>query len=104
MLPKPSLGYPSRTEAVLALRAQGIPQRAIAARLRISPSTVSALECAARKRSANRQIALPLNLWLDLHREAVARNTSIDSLTTALLSTIIYDKLFNAILGVGNET
>lgn len=42
-VPKPSLGYPSRSAAVQALQAQGLSNTAIAERLGISSSTVTAL-------------------------------------------------------------
>ncbi len=41
---KPCLGYPSRTAAVLALRAQGNDTQAIARSIGIEPKTVTALE------------------------------------------------------------
>ena len=48
--PKPALGYASRTEAVLALRTQGLSTEEIARRLDIEPKTVSALELSAARR------------------------------------------------------
>lgn len=42
--PKQTLGYPSRTEAVLALRANGLSTRQIAERIGIQDQTVTALE------------------------------------------------------------
>ena len=46
---KETLGYPSRTDAVLALAAQGLDRRAIAARIGIAPSTVAALVSSAQR-------------------------------------------------------
>lgn len=47
--PKPTLGYPSRTAAVMALRAEGLDTGAIAARIGISRECVSALEHSAAR-------------------------------------------------------
>lgn len=41
--PKPTLGYPTRTAAVLALIEKGLDNRAVAQKVGISTSTVSAL-------------------------------------------------------------
>lgn len=41
--PKPCLGYPSRTAAVAALQAEGLSNAAIAAKIGIASSTVTAL-------------------------------------------------------------
>lgn len=46
---KETLGYPTRTEAVIALAAQGLDNRAIGARIGISPSTVAALAASAAR-------------------------------------------------------
>lgn len=55
--PKPTLGFTSRTEAVLALRADGCTTRQIAERIGISEQTVTALEHSsgrAKQRPTNR--------------------------------------------------
>jgi hypothetical protein len=57
--PIPCLGYRSRTEAVLALRAQGFSTDAIAAKTGIEPNQVTALEAsAARFRRPTRPVPL----------------------------------------------
>ncbi|MDX9862181.1 MAG: hypothetical protein RBS99_14825, partial [Rhodospirillales bacterium] len=48
--PKPCLGYPSRTAAVLALRGQGLDDVEIAQRIGIRRETVGALACSAEGR------------------------------------------------------
>ncbi len=45
--PKPTLGYPSRTAAVLGLRDQSLTDQKIARRIGITTACVSALECSA---------------------------------------------------------
>lgn len=51
---KETLGYPTRTEAVLALAAQGLDNRAIGAKVGISPSTVAALAASAQRAKSRR--------------------------------------------------
>lgn len=46
---KETLGYPTRTDAVIALAAQGLDNRAIGAAIGISPSTVAALTASAAR-------------------------------------------------------
>jgi transcriptional regulator len=55
--PKKTLGYPSRTEAVLALRASGLSTRQIADRIGIAEATVTALEHSSGR--ANKRAARP---------------------------------------------
>ncbi|MBO9380295.1 hypothetical protein GG804_26370 [Sphingomonas histidinilytica] len=47
--PKPCLGYPSRTDAIMAFRAQGRSTRDIADAIGITKSTVAALEASKRR-------------------------------------------------------
>lgn len=53
--PKPTLGYPSRTDAVHAMRAQGLDARAIGDRIGIPPETVTALEASASRERRRRE-------------------------------------------------
>lgn len=46
---KPTLGYPSRTAAVMALRGSGLSIQEIGERIGIRAETVSSLECSARR-------------------------------------------------------
>lgn len=109
--PKPCLGYRSRTEAVMAMRAQGMDTRAIASRIGIELKTVTALEGSAarsdraRDRRAStdyvhvdRAIILPVTLAHDLREPARKRRLSVERLAIDLLEAIAADDLVEAVL------
>lgn len=101
--PKPSLGYPSRTAAVLALRDQGLCDRVIASRIGISVSTVAALGCA-RPKAVGRQtgpcvtIQIKGNLAEAIIDEAAARERTAEQLVANLVAAILADDMFDAVL------
>jgi hypothetical protein len=100
---KPTLGYPSRTAAVLALRAQRLPTDAIARRIGISPKTVVALECSAdRSRQlvadGNQTILFSGELLEDLRPHAARRGISVRQLARLIVETAVDHDLIDALL------
>lgn len=94
----PVLGYPSKSEAVVALRGLGWTENQIAAKLNIKPSTVTSLEVRHRQRAAKRKQTLEVNVHHDLIREAARRRLTTDELIERILKNVVQDKLFTAIL------
>lgn len=90
--------YPSKTAAILALQKRGLTERQIASRMGIKPNTVSSLASRGRKR-ARRICVISENLYLDLERHAEQRGLKAVDLASKLLTTIISDKLIDAVLG-----
>lgn len=101
---KPSLGYPSRTEAVLALRRQGRTTREIARAIGIEIKTVVALECSAGRRRDSRPIAarpaagLSLGTRQKLRPHAARRGVSVDALVLMLVDQVAEADLVDAVL------
>jgi hypothetical protein len=102
-----TLGYPTKTDAVLALREEGIAPSIIAQRLGIQVKSVSALICSARRRrqpgeaKASPQptgLIVPLATRHDLRPHAARRNMSTDRLILELLDRVATDGLVDAIL------
>ncbi len=109
MSPKPTLNYASRTEAVIALRAIGLSTSAIAAKIGIKPTTVTALECSASRSPARRShtsdrqqpagaVELRRGQREALRPFAAKRNLSVGALLVLLIDRITDDKLVDAIL------
>ncbi len=102
--PKPALGYPSRTAAVLELRGQGIDDAEIARRIGIRRETVEALACSAAGRrrrpcEANgRTVVFPIDVLDALGPHAAARGISPNELARRLVETAIDDNLIDAVL------
>lgn len=105
------LGYPSRTSAVLALRAQGLSSRQIAARIGVEIKTVTALEGSASRcdRPGSRATSAPtgahLTIDLDTMRalrpHAARREQSVMQLAQELLRVLADDDLVDALLDDG---
>jgi hypothetical protein len=100
---KPTLGYPSRTEAVLALRRQQLTTHAIAERIGIQPKTVLSLETSAtrslRRRSQNcRTVVFPIDLLNALGPHAARRGVSANELARRVVEAALDDKLIDAVL------
>lgn len=102
----PTLGYPSRTAAVLALRAKGIHQRDIGVRIGISHSTVAALEASAKrtfrhKRPAEvngRTVVFPIDILEALRPHAEKRNTTPNALARMIVDTVVDEGIIDAVL------
>jgi hypothetical protein len=103
--PKPCLGFPSRTAAVLALRKRGVPTEIIAARVGITTNQVLALESSSaryEKRPAPNVVAtdsamlLPPWLLQALTPHANRRGTKRAMLAFAII--VIADGMVDAVL------
>lgn len=99
---KPCLGYPSRTEAVLALRDQGKSNKLIAHKIGISPSTVGAL-ISSRKHTRRavlnqKTVKIDNDVLEKLRPVAAARGIEVNQLCCNLLALIADDGLTDAVL------
>lgn len=104
---KPTLGYANRTEAVLALRGQGLDTTAIAARVGIEPKTVGALEASAARSKARarrpaeeqgRTVLFPVDVLNGLRRPAERRGIHPNHLARLIIEAVIDGKLVDAVL------
>lgn len=105
---KPTLGYASRTDAVLALRAQGIQTREIARRIGIEPKTVAALEhSAGRARSGRAQrpheevcrtVLFPIEILDRLGPHAARRSMHPNRLARLIVEMVVDEKMVDAVL------
>ena len=104
-----TLGYPTRTAAVVALREQGLSTKAIAAKIGIAPKTVSALENSAtrvpapgnRTRRSSNSVEFDYALREQLRRHARVRDVSVEALARLILETVVYSDLVDAVLDDG---
>lgn len=105
----PALGYPSRTDAVLALRKEGLLPLEIAARIGISRTQVSALEASARRRTARvRDVAhgpsiaiaklFPCEEKRLLRAHAARRGITVNRLIQIIVETVVEDDMIDAVL------
>lgn len=104
---KPTLGYPSRTDAVLALRASGLTTSQIAARIGIADATVTALEHSSgrarlrAKRPAEvngRTILFPRHLLDQLGPHAAKRGIHPNTLARMIVEIAVDELLIDSIL------
>jgi predicted transcriptional regulator len=104
--PKPALGYPSRTAAVLGLRQQGLSTGQIAQALGIENKTVSALELGSsrpRREPApstmlGRTVVIPIDVLNALGPHAARRCISVNALARLIISTVVDDGMIDAVL------
>jgi hypothetical protein len=104
--PKPTLGYPSRTSAVLALRQERLSTAAIAVRIGIDPKTVVALEVSASRsrqmvREGARTVVFPPDLLRRLRPHAARRGVTVNALARCILETALDEGLVDAVLDDG---
>lgn len=102
---KETLGYPTRTAAVQALRREGRTTREIARAIGIEVKTVVALEVSANRwrtasatPAAAASFAVPLNTRIRLRSAAARRNVSVDRLILMLVDAIAEGDLVDAVL------
>lgn len=95
--PKQTAGYPSRTAAVIALRADGLTPKEIAARCGISERAVAALEATARRR-VGKPVRFPVDVLVALKPHAVARGLTTEELIRDLVSTVAREAMVDAVL------
>jgi DNA-binding NarL/FixJ family response regulator len=106
-----TLGYPSRTDAVLALRREGKLVADIAQQIGIEPSTVTALYASGMRRQrvrpssvrpgapeGNRTVVFPGDVLARLVPHADRRRISANELARRLIEHAIDDNLIDAIL------
>jgi hypothetical protein len=103
------LGYPSRTDAVLALRDLGQSDREIARRIGIEPKTVTALAISADRKRRDRThgrseriagngIVLPLDVQQRLRSAAARRRVSVHRLAIMIVEAVADSDLVDAVL------
>lgn len=108
---KETLGFSSRTAAVLALRQKGMTTREIASRIGIEVKTVAALECSASRthRHGTRNIAtgvigtIPLNVRQILRPHAARRALTVDQLIREIVAHVAHGDLVDAVLDDAEE-
>ncbi len=107
MSAKPCHGYPSRSEAVIAMRRQGLSTEQIADRIGIDRNTVTALEHSAlrsvkrRKRPAEehgRTVLFPVDILDRLRPAAARRGIAVNALARRIVETVIDDNLIDSVL------
>ncbi|SFI36183.1 hypothetical protein [Albimonas pacifica] len=104
-LPKPTLGYPSRSAAVQALREQGWSMRRIAEEIGISLGTVSALDASAKRRREPRPaevngktVLFPAEVLDRLRPHAARRGITPNELARRIVDVAIDECMIDAIL------
>jgi hypothetical protein len=101
---KPTLGYPSRTDAVLALQGDGLCDREIARRIGIEISTVAALAHSAGRRRRRpseeygRTVVFPTDVLDALKPHAAGRGISANELARRIVCTAVDEEMIDAIL------
>lgn len=109
--PKATLGHSSRTAAVAALRAEGLPTAAIAARIGIESKTVTALEASAMREhrpaparvadQRGRMVLVTFEDYAALRPSAARRSTTVDQLIRDIIEVVVRDDMIDAVLDDG---
>lgn len=113
-----ALGFNTKTEAVLALRAQGLATRDIARKIGIEPKSVSALEASAQRskgRASERRwsdspstlkqhtVTIDNDTLIALRPHAARRSMSVNQLVRAMIDIVADDGLIDALLDDADE-
>ena len=107
---KPCLGYPSRTEAVVALKRSGLSTRAIAERIGIQMKTVVALEHSSDRwrkprpsERMGRTVVFPVDVLDALALHAAKRGMHANRLACLIVATVVDDGMVDAVLDDGED-
>lgn len=103
---KPTLGYPSRTDAVLGLRQDGFSTAAIAAKLGVKVSTIYALECSSQRpkrmlretEAMGRTIVIPIDVLDELQPHAARRGIHVNKLVRLIVEQVADENMVDAVL------
>lgn len=103
---KPTIGFSTRTEAVLALRAAGKTTQEISSEIGIEPKSVRALEASAAKTikrcqpgaMGGRTVLLPVEVLNRMRRPSAARGLDPHELALRIVSTVVMADLVDAVL------
>jgi transcriptional regulator with XRE-family HTH domain len=113
MSAKPTLGFASRTAAVLGLRQQGMSTREIARAIGIGVSTVSALEHSSGRKQARRErpsevlgrtVVIPIDVLDALGPHAAKRGVHPNSLARLIITTVVDEDMIDAVLDDAAES
>ena len=104
--PKPCLGYPSRTAAVIGLRAQQLTTRQIARASGIEETTVVALECGSSRprreprpsEQMGRTVVIPVDVLDALGPHAAKRCISVNQLAREIIATVVDEGMIDAVM------
>lgn len=104
MTPKPTLGYPSRSEAVAGLRAKGHRDAEIAQMIGISLKNVTDLGYARMgklpsKPGVNVGLVIPIDIRMALRPAARQRDVSVDRLVLDIATAVAEAGTVDLILG-----
>ena len=108
---KPTLGYESRSAAVVGLRAKGASTAEIARRIGIFAKTVGALESSYARpktrdqgpRDEGRAILLPADIIAKLTRHAARRGIHPNSLAREIVNRVVDENLIDAVMDDAGE-
>jgi len=95
--PIPCLGYRSRTAAALALRAEGLTMKQIAARIGISEKDTHALILSSHRR-ADCRVTLTADQIERLKPHADKRDVTGKELARQIIETVIAENMIDAVL------
>jgi len=107
MSAKPTLGFSSRTDAVISMRRQGLTTKEIADRIGIGENTVTALEHSAGRsqrralrpaEQMGRTVLFPADILDALGPYAAKRGMHPNSLARMIVSTAVEEMLVDSIL------
>lgn len=100
----PTLGYPSKTAAVIALSGEGKSAREIATLLGERPGDVRRIRNQARRDQRGRRFAeITADVAEELQAHAQRRSVTINKLAQIILINVVEDGLIEAVLDDAND-
>lgn len=100
-MPKPALGYPSKSDAIRDLLSKGVDREEVARRLDLSKKDYGALEASAMRVTSSRRkpgLNLPPHLIERARRLAARRGISVHELARRIITTVLEDNIADAVL------